>query len=171
MDVALPQARLGDPNEARLLVELGNCLRPAVTHTGPEPAYQLEYGLGQGALVVDPALYALWDEFELALNIVLEVPVLTAFFHCLYRAHAPVDLEGPPLVEHRLPRAFVRAGEKPPYHAGVRPGGKGLCYVPGVFYAAVGDDRDVFSPGRPPDILYRRDLRHPYPRHDPCGAD
>src|SRR5262249_473476 len=38
VDVALAQARPGDPHELRLVMELGNRLRPDVTHRGAQPA-------------------------------------------------------------------------------------------------------------------------------------
>src|SRR5699024_6617360 len=71
--MALLEARAGDLDKLRLLVEFGDGGAAAVTHTGPDAAHQLEDGVSHGALVRHTALNALGNQL---FAVLLEVPVL-----------------------------------------------------------------------------------------------
>src|SRR5437870_10443875 len=53
VDVALPQTGLGDPNEAGLLLHVGDGAAAAVPHAGAQPADQLVHHSRQRAAVRD----------------------------------------------------------------------------------------------------------------------
>src|SRR5690606_39430680 len=65
--MALAKACSGDAHELGIIVKLGNALRAAIPHTGPQPADQLVHRVGQRSLVGDTA----FDAFRYELVLVL----------------------------------------------------------------------------------------------------
>src|SRR3546814_7824251 len=82
---------------------------------------------------------AFWDELQVVPHLLLEVAVSRAAGHRAERAHAPVRLVGPALVQVDLAGALVGAGQQRADHGAVGAGGDRLGEVAGILDAAVGD--------------------------------
>src|SRR6185369_15958883 len=91
--------------------------RADVAHAGAEAADELLDDEGERALVGHAALDALGHELhaELGALLVLHVAVPAAFAlaHRFEGAHAAIELVGAALVQDRLARALLGAGEEP----------------------------------------------------------
>src|SRR5207245_776521 len=100
------------------------------------------------------------------------VPAPLALAHRLERPHAAIELVGPALVEDRLARALLRAGEETADHDAVGAGGDRLGDVARELDAAVGDQEDAGA-RRGPGPAPRRAPRGPAPsrpRHRRAAA-
>src|ERR1043165_4523676 len=91
--------------------------------------------------------------------------------HGADRAHTAIRLERAALVEDRLARRFVGAGEKRADHHAVRAGGDGLGHVAGELDAAVADERHVVLLRGARAVEDRGDLRDAGAGDDARRAD
>src|SRR5581483_6232302 len=112
MHVALTQSRRRDANKLRFLMELGEVLGADITHRRAQATGELVQHGGDRTLVGHLPLDAFRHELEVILNILLEVAVGRAARHRADRAHAAIALVGTALVEERLARRLVGAGEQ-----------------------------------------------------------
>src|SRR5512134_3552691 len=112
VDVALAQARLADPDEARLLAQLGDRLAAEVSHAAAQPAHELQEVHLDGALVRHAPLDALGHELVGVGDLGLEVAIARSLLHRADGPHAPVRLVAAALVEDDVARRLLRAGEE-----------------------------------------------------------
>src|SRR3954447_4545665 len=164
--VGLLQAGGGDPDEAALLLELGDGAGAAVPHRLAKTADQLVRDRGQRATVRDLALDALGDQLLVAADVALEVAVLgvrlaqPAGLHRAERAHPAVGLELLAVDEHQVARRLLAPGEQRSQHDRVGTGHERLRDVTGVLQAAVSDHRDAGRLARQRGLVDRGDLRY-----------
>ena len=106
-------------------------------------------------------------------DVLLEVAVLRerAGLHGSERPHAPVALVALALVEHRVARALVGAGEQRAEHGAVGAGSERLGDVAGELETTVGDDRATTTAGDLGTVEHGGDLRHADTGDHPRGAD
>src|ERR1700738_4634427 len=191
VDMALPEAGVGDADKLRLLLQVLDGFAAQVAHAGLQAAYELvDHGLQRpavgyaafdalghelrqpvlgGPLALDHAFGAL-----LAASHVLgalEVAFPGALAHGGKRSHAAVGLEAAALVEDGLAGALVHAREERADHDGTGAGGDGLGDLAGVLDAAVGDDRNVVLAGGAIGFRDGGDLRHAGAGDHAGGAD
>src|SRR4029453_7438879 len=121
--VALAEAGVGDADDLRIALQVGNRRRAAVAHAGAQAAHQLVHDHRHAALVLDASLDALGHEFFHArlagraraafeLEVVLEVTIAAAAAHRADRPHAAVFLEGAALIQDQLAGAFIGPGKQ-----------------------------------------------------------
>ena len=103
----------------------------------------------------------------------LEVAVrrAVAFGHGAERTHAAVRLVGAPLIEFRLARRLLRAGEQRTHHHRGRAGADRLGDIAGITHAAIRHHRHVPRLGGLGGFGDRRDLRHADAGDHPGGAN
>src|SRR5437868_5557536 len=125
--VALAQAGTADPHEARLLLQFGDCLTPAVAHPGTQSANHLVDNHGYRTAVGNAAFNSFWNQFGDTVRVAivehgscgrgiagsaLEITLAGTCSHRTQRAHSTIGLERASLIQDRLARAFVSAREK-----------------------------------------------------------
>ena len=171
MDVAFAQARVGDADELRLLVEFGEVAGADIAHRGAKAAGELVQHVADRALVGHLAFDAFRHQLQRVLDVLLEIAVGRAARHGADRAHAAIGLVGAALIQKDLARALVGAGQQRADHGDVRAGGERLGEIAGIFDAAVGDHRHVGFVRRLDRIHDRGQLRHADAGDDARGAD
>src|SRR5439155_26898096 len=90
VDVAFAQARAGDADELRLLVEFRQIARADIAHRRSETTGELVHHVADRALVGHLALDALGDQLQRVLDVLLKVAVGRAARHRTDRAHAAI---------------------------------------------------------------------------------
>src|SRR5690349_10296275 len=75
VDVAFAQARAGDADELRLVVQLLHVARADIAHRGTKTAGELMHDVADRALVGHLTLNAFWHELQRVLDVLLEVAV------------------------------------------------------------------------------------------------
>src|SRR5436309_1988390 len=126
VNVAFAQARAGDADELRLLVEFGEVACADIAHRGTQTAGELVHDVADRALVRHLALDALGHQLERVLDVLLEVAVGRAARHRADRAHAAIGLVGTALPQKHFARRLVGAGEQRTDHGDVGAGGERL---------------------------------------------
>src|SRR6266705_5537978 len=154
VNVALAQARRCDPNESRLLMELGDRSAAAIAHSGAQSSNQLVDERSERAFVWDSSFDALGYELGHLELACLAITVAAAFFHRRERAHAAVALERAALEQDYLARAFIRSGEQRSDHHRVRARRDRFADIARVLDPAVGDDRHAGPAGRTRALQY-----------------
>src|SRR5688572_13115844 len=176
VDVALAGAGGRDANELRAALELGDGRGAAIAHAGAQAADELMNHRRDAALVGNPPLDALGDQFlggaaPLQIELVLEVAVAAAAAHRANGSHAAVFLVAAALEQDQLARAFVRAGEQVADHRAAGADGKRLDDIARVADAAVRDHRQPAQRSSLRALADRADHRHANPGDDAGGAD
>src|SRR6185312_13203364 len=131
VDVAFAQARAGDADELRLLVEFGEVAGADIAHRGAQAAGELVHDVADRALVRHLALDAFRHELERVLDVLLEIAVSRATRHRADRAHAAIGLVGTALPQEHFARRLVGAGEQRADHGDVGTGGERLRQIAG----------------------------------------
>src|SRR5205814_807392 len=135
VDVALLQPGGRDADELRVATEIAERPRPEVSHACAQATDELLHDERERPLVRDASLDPLRNELHAGLVrlVVLEIPVAAALAlaHRLERPHPAIELVRTALVENRLARALLGAGEEPADHYGTRAGGERLRHVAG----------------------------------------
>src|SRR4029079_14081508 len=88
VDVAFAQARAGDAQELRLLVEFGEIAGADIAHRGAQAAGALVHDIADRAFLRHLPLDALRHQLDLVLDVPLEVAVGRASCHRADGAHA-----------------------------------------------------------------------------------
>ena len=140
--MALGHTCSGNAHETGIL-QLGQVVRSAVTHSGAETADELVYHLGKGTLVGNLSHDALRHKFLDVLLHILEVTVLGAQLHGLERTHTTVGLELTSVEDDGLSGRLLHSGEERAGHDGVGTGGQSLDNVTRIAYTSVCDDGDT----------------------------
>ena len=169
--MAFAQARAGDPHEARALLQIGDRRRAGIAHRRLHAADELVDHLTRRPLERHLPFDALRHQLELILDVALEITIRRSAPHRADRAHAAIRFVGAALIQERLARRFLGAGEQRSDHAGRCPGGKRLGDVARGADAAVGDHRHVRFGGFLGAVHHRRQLRHANAGDDAGGAD
>src|SRR3546814_16393502 len=102
---------------------------------------------------------AFWDELQVVPHLLLEVAVSRAAGPRTERAHAPVRLVGPALVQVNLAGALVGAGQQRAHPGPVCAGDARLGAVGGVLVATGSDAGHPGPPAYPPGAAYGRETR------------
>ena len=117
------------------------------------------------------ALNPFGHEFQLVLDVLLEIAVGRTARHRPDRAHAAVGFVGATLIEKGFARRFLGPGEQRADHHGRGPRRERLGDIARRADAAVGDHRHAHFRGCGRRREDRRELRHSDPGDDSGGAD
>ncbi len=169
--MAFRQAGIGDADELRAILEIGDGFRSGVPHGCLHAADELVDDVTHRPLERHLPFDALRHKLELVLDILLEITVGGTAGHCPDRAHAPIGLVGAPLVQEHLARSLFGAGKKRPDHHRRRSGRKRLCNIAAGSDAAVGNDRDAGSTNSGGCRHHRGQLRDTDSGNHPGRAD
>src|SRR6185436_1152472 len=180
--VALAEAGVGDADDLRVALQIGNRRRAAVAHAGAQAAHQLVHDHRHAALVLHASFDALGHELfhvrlaggtgaAFELEVVLEVAIAAAAAHRANRAHAAIFLEGAALIEDQLARALIGTGKQVARHHRARADGQRLDDVARGPDAAVRDHRDAMLRGRRRALGDRRNHRYADAGDDARGAN
>src|SRR5258705_143720 len=171
VDVGFAEAGGGDTDEFAFFGELFQRARADVAHAAFEATDELIGEAAERYFIGDTAFDTFGDGFA-ALGRVLDDGVaVRARVHGASGAHAAIGLEGASLIENRFAGGFFGAGEKAADHDAGSAGGQSLGYVPRIFDAAVGNDRNVGAFRGSGGFHNGGDLRDAGAGDDARGAD
>ena len=173
MDVVFAQPRGGHAHEFRLAPQLGEAPAAGVAHAGLQSADELIDDAPQRAFVRHAPFDPLGDELVGFAPVVLKIPVAAALpvAHGFQRPHPAILLVGAALIQNRLARALLGAGEQAADHDRLGARGQRLDDVARKADTAVRNDRHARARGHAHGFRHRGELGHADPGNDARRAD
>jgi len=137
MRMALSEGCRGDLHESAVIFQFLDRLRTTISHTGPETAHQLKYGILHTALIRHTALYAFRHQL---LVVLLEIAVLRSLRHGAQRAHPPVYLELTSLIDLRAAGRLLTPSQQRTQHDYIGACGDGLGNIARILDSSICND-------------------------------
>src|SRR6266704_3633848 len=138
VNVAFAEPGGSDAHKPAVLLQLAKIGGAAISHSAAQAAGKLIDEAAERPFVGHAPLHALGHGLS-AVRCLLRVTVRRPGFHGAERTHAPVRLEGAPLIENGFAGRLFGAGKEAPDHDHGGAGGNGLGDISRIFHPAVGD--------------------------------